>query len=164
MELKYQNQTISVVSKIENGDLISTLNGNNLKHKIEKINENSYYIWIDGKNKNAFVSNDNKSVLVWIDGYSFKFDSVDKEHSDYQDKSNNLNRQEVIAPMPGSVVKIMAELGQSVEESQPLIIIEAMKMETTLYSQISGVVKEINCKEKEQVDSDKILIVIEKES
>jgi len=162
MDIKYQNQNYNINSKIEDGTLISTINGKNLNYKIEQINENSYYVWIDGKKNVAYVTNDKKSVFVWIDGVSFKFDYLDKEHLNDLENTN-LNRQEVVAPMPGSVVKILVELGQQVQENQPLIIIEAMKMETTLYSQIAGKIKEINCKEKEQVDSDKVLIIIEKD-
>jgi len=162
MDFKIQNQTYNVVSKITNGQLNSTINGNNVNYKIEQIDQNDYYLWIDGKKYTTYRFADKKSIFVWVDGFSFKFDLLDKEHQTNQDSSENLNRQEVIAPMPGSVVKILVELEQKVEESQPLIIIEAMKMETTLYSQISGIVKEINCQEKDQVDSDRVLIVIEK--
>ncbi len=65
--------------------------------------------------------------------------------------------------MPGSIVKVLVEKGQKVDEGDGLIIIEAMKMETTMYSSISGIVTEVNAKAGEQVDSDKVLLVVEKE-
>lgn len=64
--------------------------------------------------------------------------------------------------MPGSVVKLLVQQGQSVEEGAPIIVVEAMKMEITLYSSISGVVTEINVEPGQQVDSDKTLVVIKR--
>lgn len=163
MKLKHNNQNYIVRSKIENNEIISSINNNNLSSKIEKIDDNSLYIWLDGHKHKAYFSKDKKSAYVWIDGYSFKFDLIDEDQSGFEGSSDKLNRQEVTAPMPGSIVKVLVEIGQQVSEATPLVIVEAMKMETTLYSQINGIVKEINCNEKEQVDSDKILLVIEKE-
>lgn len=163
MKLKYNNNIHSVQTKLENDLLTSTIDNNSFSYKFEKLDENSGYIYLDGKKHRAYWTFDNKNCLIWLDGHSFRFDFLDESSHSSDNIEQNANRQEVTAPMPGSIVKIMVEVGQQVAESQPLLIVEAMKMETTLYSQISGIVKEINCKEKEQVDSDKILIVIEKE-
>lgn len=162
MKIKYNNATYSVQSKVDNSELISSINNENLVLKFEKLDEHIAFVWIDGQKHKVYSSADKKSVYAWIDGYSFKFDLVDEEHSGSESSTENLNRQEVTAPMPGSIVKIMVEIGQEVTEAAPLLIVEAMKMETTLYSQIAGKIIEINCNEKEQVDSDKILVVIEK--
>lgn len=162
MKIKYNNNTYSVQSKVENSELISSINNESLVTKFEQLEEKTFFVSIDGQKHKIFSSADHKSVFVWIDGYSFKFDLVDEEHRNTPSSIENLNRQEVTAPMPGNIVKVMVEVGQQVTEASPLLIVEAMKMETTLYSQISGKVTEINCTEKEQVDSDKILLVVEK--
>ena len=65
--------------------------------------------------------------------------------------------------MPGSVVNVLVNEGQKVEEGTPIIIVSAMKMETTLYSSISGIVIEVNATKGEQVDETKSLVVIMKE-
>ena len=66
--------------------------------------------------------------------------------------------------MPGSIVKILVEPNQKVGEGEPIVIVEAMKMEITLYSSIEGIVSEINVQVGEQVDSDKVLVVINRNS
>ncbi len=162
MKVKYNNTIYSIQSKIQNNELISTINNASINFQIEKIDDINYYLWINGRKYKVYASSDKKSVYVWIDGHSFKFELVDSDNNDNNGQNQNLNRQDIYAPMPGNIVKIMVEVGQEVDEAAPLLIVEAMKMETTLYSQISGKVTEINCNEKEQVDSDKILMVIEK--
>ena len=161
MKIKHNNHIYAIESQIQGNELTASINNNAVNYQFEKVDDYLSYIWIDGIKHKAYCAKDKKDVFIWIDGHSFKFDFVDDDKEESIDNENT-NRQEVIAPMPGNIVKIMVEENQEIAEATPLLIVEAMKMETTLYSQISGYIKEINCNEKEQVDCDKILIVIEK--
>ena len=49
----------------------------------------------------------------------------------------------MVAPMPGTILRHVAEVGQTVSECDPVVILEAMKMENALPSPAGGVVKEI---------------------
>ncbi|MFL6570888.1 MAG: acetyl-CoA carboxylase biotin carboxyl carrier protein subunit, partial [Burkholderiales bacterium] len=55
------------------------------------------------------------------------------------------------APMPGRVVQVMSRPGETVKKGQPLLILEAMKMEHTITAPADGVVKEIHFAAGEQV-------------
>ncbi|MEP7155241.1 MAG: acetyl/propionyl/methylcrotonyl-CoA carboxylase subunit alpha [Betaproteobacteria bacterium] len=61
------------------------------------------------------------------------------------------------AMMPGRVVKVMASAGDSVKKGQPLIIMEAMKMEHTIVSPKDGVVDRVAFKENDLVPADAVL-------
>lgn len=65
------------------------------------------------------------------------------------------------APMPGLVIKVLAEEGQSVKKDDKLIIIEAMKMENALQSKFDGIIKSIKVQEGNAVEKDQILIEID---
>lgn len=62
------------------------------------------------------------------------------------------------ASIPGKVVKIMVEEGQEVKANQPLIVIEAMKMETNIVAKADGIVKSIKVSEDEVVGDKQLLI------
>jgi acetyl-CoA/propionyl-CoA carboxylase biotin carboxyl carrier protein len=62
--------------------------------------------------------------------------------------------------MPGTVVAVLAEAGQQVTSGQPLVIVEAMKMEHTVTARADGVVTELAAKAGQQVRMDEILAVI----
>jgi acetyl-CoA/propionyl-CoA carboxylase biotin carboxyl carrier protein len=66
----------------------------------------------------------------------------------------------VRSPMPGSVVAVQVSAGQAVTAGQPLLIVEAMKMEHTVTAPVDGVITELTVKTGQQVQMDQILAVI----
>ena len=67
------------------------------------------------------------------------------------------------APMPGIVLKILAEVGAAVEKGAPLVILEAMKMEHQINAPRAGTVTAINCREGELVQPGVELITLNDE-
>jgi len=70
-------------------------------------------------------------------------------------------RQEIVAPMPGKVVKVLVEVGAEVEAGQGLVVVEAMKMENELQSPLAGKVVEIKAETGTTVDGGTVLIIVE---
>ena len=68
---------------------------------------------------------------------------------------------EVTASVPGKVFKIEANTGATVKAGDPIVILEAMKMETTVVSTVNGKVDKIYVKEGEQVNQEDLLISFE---
>jgi len=71
---------------------------------------------------------------------------------------------EVKASMSGTVVKLLVDEGEVVEEGQPLLVMEAMKMENEIVSPFSGVVGKILVKEGDKVASGDTLVIISSDS
>ena len=76
-------------------------------------------------------------------------------------KADKSKLGEISASLSGSVVKVLVEKGQSVEKGTPLIVTEAMKMETTLSAPISGIVGTIHVNAGERVESGDCLLEID---
>lgn len=70
---------------------------------------------------------------------------------------------EVIAPMPGLILKVMVSVGDRVAAGTPVIKIEAMKMENEIPAPATGKVNEIRVKEGDRVSTDETLLVIDVE-
>ena len=68
---------------------------------------------------------------------------------------------DVTAPMVGKVTKILVKPGDQVSEDDPVIMIEAMKVEMPVVAPESGTVKEIRVKEGDTVEGDTVLVVLE---
>jgi biotin carboxyl carrier protein len=75
-------------------------------------------------------------------------------------KTTEVTGEEVVAPMPGKVLKLKVSEGDSVKEGDTLLILEAMKMENEIVANVSGKVKKINAALNDMVDAGDVLIVI----
>ena len=74
--------------------------------------------------------------------------------------SGNEGAVKVTAPMPGTVVRIEVNAGDSVKAGQDLIFIEAMKMETPVKAAQDGIVASINVSKGEAVETGKVLLTM----
>jgi acetyl/propionyl-CoA carboxylase alpha subunit len=68
--------------------------------------------------------------------------------------------QRLTAPMPGRVVRVLAEEGREVDPGQGLVVIEAMKMENELKAPRKGRVQEITVREGQAVEAGALLVVL----
>jgi biotin carboxyl carrier protein len=69
--------------------------------------------------------------------------------------------QQVLAPMPGKVVKILVKAGDEVKARQGLVVVEAMKMENELRSPKDGRVSDVLVAEGASVEAGRLLVVVE---
>jgi acyl-CoA carboxylase subunit alpha len=67
----------------------------------------------------------------------------------------------LLAPMPGLVLRVLADVGATVAAGQPLVVLEAMKMEQTVTAPADGVLAELRAKAGEQVGAGQILAVVD---
>jgi acetyl/propionyl-CoA carboxylase alpha subunit len=101
-------------------------------------------------------------LWIYLNGETFIVD-----HGDNQGKGSVRSRKKldgrstsdaVIAPMPGKITKILCQNKSAIILGQALVVMEAMKMEYTLKSEMTGEVLQINVKEGQQVALGDILI------
>jgi biotin carboxyl carrier protein len=75
--------------------------------------------------------------------------------------SSKDGRQEIQSPMPGKVIRILAAVGDTVEEGQGLVVVEAMKMQNEMKSPKAGKVVEVRARAEATVAAGEVLLVIE---
>ncbi len=71
------------------------------------------------------------------------------------------NDDHVAAAMPGMVVNVAIGIGEKVEKGQAVMVLEAMKMESTIYAQKAGKIKEILVKPGSEIETGELLAIIE---
>lgn len=72
-----------------------------------------------------------------------------------------VGQNEVVAPMPGRVARLLVQVGDTVVASQSVVVVEAMKMENELSTERAGTVKRILTSEGASVDAGTVLLVVE---
>jgi len=70
-------------------------------------------------------------------------------------------RQEVIAPMPGKVIRLLVAVGDQVEAGQGLVVVEAMKMQNEIRSPKKGKVERLHAKEGQAVNAGDVLVWVD---
>lgn len=68
---------------------------------------------------------------------------------------------DIVAPMPGKVVDVKVKVGDKVEENDPVVILEAMKIEMPIVAEGSGKVTKVSCQAGQNVEGDAVLLTIE---
>ena len=79
----------------------------------------------------------------------------------FTDPADAVASGSLLAPMPGTVVSVAVEVGAEVAAGQPVLVLEAMKMQHTVSAPTAGVVTQIDVKAGEQVAAGEVLAVVE---
>ncbi len=100
-----------------------------------------------------------RSVLFSLNGQTRSVDILDKTLAvEKKENRKAAAENEIGAPLQGSLSKILVKEGDKVKVNQPLFVIEAMKMESTITSPVKGKVVKIHLKEKTMLDQDDLVI------
>jgi pyruvate carboxylase len=105
-----------------------------------------------------------RSLFFELNGHPREVQVVDRKlgkEAPSRVKADKDNLHHLGSPMPGMVVEVAIAPGQTVEEGDKLVVLEAMKMEMTLSSPRAGKVKEVYAKAKDRVDGGDLLIVFQ---
>ncbi|MGA3187736.1 MAG: biotin/lipoyl-containing protein [Bryobacteraceae bacterium] len=118
-----------------------------------------FSILIDGRSYEATVL---APGTIQVNGRIFSVEIFDpRELRARSTAGASQGRQNILAPMPGKVVRVLVAAGDAVEAGQGLIVVEAMKMQNEMKSPKAGTVVEIKTKDGATVAAGEILIVIE---
>ncbi len=124
----------------EDAGLRGRIDGRDIEAQLEPLADGSTILTIDGRRIRIIASRRRDLIVVAAGPASFEFLLADARGAG---ATHGLVTPEVSAPMPGRVLKVLVREGQRVEAGQPLLIMEAMKMETTLYAEGAATVKRI---------------------
>lgn len=111
----------------------------------QTISANRLLLTIDGSIVSVFLINSPEGKHIFINGQSFLVSEIDsRAESSSRRKKLEDALGEVTPPMPSVVVRILVNEGDWVSRGQGLIVVSAMKMETTLKAPIDGRILKIN--------------------
>jgi 3-methylcrotonyl-CoA carboxylase alpha subunit len=110
---------------------------------------------IEGRRYPVFGARRKDSILVSVGPAAFEFKPAEAA---FRRRARGLAAAEITAPMPGKVLKVLVRDGDLVEAGQAMVVIEAMKMETTLAAESAAMVKHVRVEEGQMVDHGAVLI------
>lgn len=145
------------------GTLNAVIDGRNTEVGFRIISENQIHLEVEGSSVNAYLCEDHEGRLVNVHGITFLVQDAEAlAQAGPRKRGLKDLPQEVTPPMPSVVVRIMVSQGDEVEKGQGVVVVSAMKMETTLQAPFAGRVVMINVAQGEKVMPGQILVDIEK--
>ena len=104
-------------------------------------------------------------VSLTVGGVDYRAEVIDEEHARLASvaggRAASHSRRELRAPMPGLLVKLLAQVGDAIEANQPIAVLQAMKMENELSLPRAGTVTELLVEAGQTVEQNQVLVVVE---
>jgi biotin carboxyl carrier protein len=122
---------------------------------------------IDGEELEVDIEIDGDVYRATVENQTFEFTIPDSKSSSPRKRGAKGSRKRsgtVSASMPGKVVTVEVSVGDSVEEGETILILEAMKMQNEVVAPISGLVTEVHCEDGLNVEANVPLVVIQPEN
>jgi biotin carboxyl carrier protein len=152
--------------KLEEGQISAVIGGRVYTLQVRDLQADSYLFFL-GANVHECRVNERAGAKdtfdVTIHGRSHGVAIVDPKRlrSGQNSDRHHHGVAEILAPMPGKVVRVQTEAGASVEKGTGVVVVEAMKMQNEMKSPRAGVVVSINVKPGDTVNAGQVLAVIE---
>jgi propionyl-CoA carboxylase alpha chain len=148
--------TVDVSYRFDRGRLSAAVDGESREVRILNASATLVDAEIDGVRRRYAVTR--CGATQYIDSALGSTTLVEVER--FPDPSSLAEVGSLLAPMPGTVVRVAAGEGDAVAAGTPIVVLEAMKMEHTVRAPADGVVTSILVTEGQQVDSGAVLAVV----
>ena len=124
-----------------------------------------YSVLFGGRSYEMLVNSDRFNYTINVRGVQFQV-QVEDERARRMNRARRLptlpdGELAITAPIPGLVVRVLVAEGDSIEEGQPVVLLEAMKMENELRAMRGGIVKSVLVAGGQRVDQNAPLIILE---
>ena len=166
-EFNLDNKIHKISIEKKNGKYLVDLGNDKEKINCQVISPNCLSLEIGDQIHTIYLAEGENKRFVFIRGSQFILQEKDTTSSRIRRKEEDLGlsegKQIIFPPMPGKILKILVSEGEKVKKKQSLVIVEAMKMEHEIKSALDGVVKKINFKEDQMVDTEDPIMELEAE-
>lgn len=131
------------------------------------LGNNQYHILLNNKSYNVemvSINHENKTAVLKVNNRVYECEI--KDQFDDLLKSLGLDNlsvkkiNDIKAPMPGLVLKVLVTEGQEFKKGDNILVLEAMKMENILKAPADGIVKSIKIKPGDKVDKNEVLLLL----
>ena len=149
--------------KFEEGCVSAAIGDRVYSLDVREIEPDSYMFFLNANVHECRVSASKSTFDVSIHGRSYSITIVDPKRlrSGQNSDRHHHGVAEILAPMPGKVVRVQIEAGTTVEKGTGVVVVEAMKMQNEMKSPRDGVVVSINVKPGDTVNAGDVLAVVE---
>jgi biotin carboxyl carrier protein len=161
-EAEIDGQTVGLDLEEKDGRLSVVIEERLYDVEVVRPEPGVYQLFVGDKVYEARVSSsDTNSLKINLRGKLFTANIIDRKHRRPGAEHNDESQKQLVAPMPGKVVRILLNPGDEVSAGQGVVIVEAMKMQNEIKSSKAGRLLEIRVAEGDAVSANQILAIVE---
>jgi biotin carboxyl carrier protein len=144
------------------GRYIVTIDGRSLEVDWREAGGPFVSLLVGGRSHHVALEPRPGGYRVFVESHEFAVDLLETARVDAAvARRGPAGPARLVAPMPGRIVRVLAEPGQEVDAGQGLLVMEAMKMENELRAPRAGRVAEVHVAEWQTVETGALLVVVE---
>ena len=161
-KLRIQDKTIPVeINSNEENTATAKIEDKSYDLKYALVSKNELHLMVNGKSVNVYVSQNKNGKTLMLNGRTYQIQDEDRIARGPKKKKRVDGPTSVTPPMPAVVIAVNVNKGDRVEKGQGVVVVSAMKMETTLLAPYNGVVTGVNVTESDKVMPGEILVDID---
>jgi biotin carboxyl carrier protein len=171
MEFRYEHQDTEYIINLDpqsDGSFLATIGDEIYTVDIQRAQIGQFNLIVDGQHIHAYTAHQKSDqtgvkshYIALVDRQAEFYELTTPQPSTSRRRGTGSDGGSLTAQMPGQVMQVMVSESDVIEIGQPLMILEAMKMETRVTAPIAGTVKKLLVNEGDTIERGQQLIEIE---
>ena len=149
------DEIVKVSSRLDGDRIHVTALGHDHTFTWEELASGEYLMRQNGVQHRCVVARDDDERWIWVDGHVHHLQIASDARPRATGTTGALN-----SPMPGQVLKVLVQPGDTVRKNQTLVILEAMKMQYEMMSPRDGTIATVHAREGTQVPGGVALVTL----
>jgi biotin carboxyl carrier protein len=162
LQVKIGGRVRDVEFSREGGEPRWRVDGRVMDVDAAEVEPGAYSILLEGQVYEARVDPAAEGLRIHVGGEDFTAAIVDPRewHGRHGHAVEAEGRLQILAPMPGKIVRVLVKQGETVQAGQGIVVVEAMKMQNEVKSRKTGTVERVMAREGATVNAGEILAVV----
>lgn len=154
--LKVNDSEVLVEVETTDAGYTFSIDGRDYTVSAHRMDSDEIWTLLNQRSQSLFVNSAGGVGEVSVQGVPFKVEDLARQRR--RRGGADSGGGDIVPPMPGAIVRVLVEDGAEVTKGQEVIVMSAMKMETTLYAPADGTITKVLVAEGDQVTADQKLV------
>jgi biotin carboxyl carrier protein len=161
-EVRISGRTLLVELERQSESWQATISGESSPADVAEIAPNTFSVLMASQSQEVCVTPEGGKLSLQTGRFVFTAEVVDPRswRGRRYTGAEAEGRQQIVAPMPGKVVRVLVRAGEKVEVGQGLLVVEAMKMQNEIRAPKGGMVERVLVGEGQAVNAGQVLCVV----
>jgi biotin carboxyl carrier protein len=164
LRARIADQDLDVQLNVAGSRVVALVDGREYELEFQRQADGGYLVLLDGQVFDCHVETNRKenlTVSLHDCSYTVAISDPKRLRGSNDSSDQHHGSAEILAPMPGKIVRVLVEVGSQIEKGTGVIVVEAMKMQNEMKSPREGSVKAVNVKAGDTVNAGDVLAIVE---